>query len=102
MRRNSKRTVLILFSLLLVMLFTQAAWAEAEEGNGAPDKAALMSLSGSDEHSDGTGVHQDPATFKKNYCLSVDQKTYAISEIDSRIRIMDGVIRYLCVRQDEA
>ncbi len=65
------------------MLFTQAAWAEAEEGNGAPDKAALMSLSGSDEHSDGTGVHQDPATFKKNYCLSVDQKTYAISEIDS-------------------
>ena len=24
------------------------------------------------------------------------------SEIESRMRIMDGVIRYLCVRQDEA
>jgi len=25
------------------MLFAQAAWAETEEGNGAPDKAVLMS-----------------------------------------------------------
>ncbi len=90
MRRNGKITVLVLFSLLFVMLFAQAAWAETVEGNGAPDKAVLMSVSGSDEHSDGTGVHQDPATFQKNYCLSVDQKTYAISEID---RVVSRIIK---------
>ena len=90
MKRNIKKTVLILFSLLLVMSFAQAAWAETAEGNGAPDKAVLMSSSGSDDHSDGTGVHQDPKTFQKNYCLSVDQKTYAISEID---RIVSRIIK---------
>ena len=90
MRRNGKITVLALFSLLFVMLFAQAAWAETEEGNGAPDKEVLMSLSGSDAYSTGVGVHQDPATFQKNYCLSVDQKTYAISEID---RVVSRIIK---------
>lgn len=82
MVRKTKILFAVLFSLLLVMLFAEAAWAEADEGNGAPDKTVLMSLSASDNDSDGTGVHQDPATFQKNYCLSVDQKTYAIGEIE--------------------
>ena len=35
------------------------------------------------------------------YFIHFESDGTAISEIDSRIRIMDGVIRYLCVRQDE-
>ena len=81
MVRKAKLLFAVLFTLLLVMLFAEAAWAQADEGNGAPDKTVLMSSSVKD--GDGTGVHQDPATFQKNYCLSVDQKTYAIEEIDS-------------------
>ena len=36
------------------------------------------------------------------YFIHFESDGTAISEIDSRVRIMDGVIRYLCVRQDEA
>jgi len=36
------------------------------------------------------------------YFIHFESDGTAISEIDSRIRIMDGVIRYLCIRQDEA
>ena len=36
------------------------------------------------------------------YFIHFDADGTAISELDSRVRIMDGVIRYLCVRQDEA
>ena len=36
------------------------------------------------------------------YFIKFDAEPTAPAEIESRIRIMDGVIRYLCVRQDEA
>ena len=36
------------------------------------------------------------------YFIQFDAETTAPAEIESRIRIMDNVIRYLCVRQDEA
>ena len=36
------------------------------------------------------------------YFIQFDAETSAPKEIESRIRIMDNVIRYLCVRQDEA
>ena len=35
------------------------------------------------------------------YFIQFDAETSAPAEIESRIRIMDGVIRYLCVKQDE-
>ena len=35
------------------------------------------------------------------YFIHFDAETSAPAEIESRIRIMDGVIRYLCVKQDE-
>lgn len=36
------------------------------------------------------------------YCfIQFDAETSAPAEIESRMRIMDGVIRYLCVKQDE-
>ena len=36
------------------------------------------------------------------YFIRFEAENTAPAEIESRIRIMDGVIRYLCVRQDEA
>ena len=36
------------------------------------------------------------------YFIRFEAEGTAPAEIESRIRIMDGVIRYLCVRQDEA
>ena len=36
------------------------------------------------------------------YFIQFDAEGTAPAEIESRIRIMDNVIRYLCVRQDEA
>lgn len=36
------------------------------------------------------------------YFIAFDADAAAPAEIESRVRIMDNVIRYLCVRQDEA
>lgn len=36
------------------------------------------------------------------YFIRFDAESTVPAEIESRIRIMDNVIRYLCVRQDEA
>lgn len=36
------------------------------------------------------------------YFIHFEAEGSAIAEIESRMRIMDGVIRYLCVRTDEA
>lgn len=35
------------------------------------------------------------------YFIHFDAEGAAIAEIESRMRIMDNVIRYLCVKQDE-
>ena len=35
------------------------------------------------------------------YFIQFDAETSAPAEIESRMRIMDGVISYLCVKQDE-
>jgi len=36
------------------------------------------------------------------YFIKFDADSKAPAEIESRVRIMDNVIRYLCVKQDEA
>ena len=36
------------------------------------------------------------------YFIRFEAEGAAIAEIESRMRIMDNVIRYLCVKQDEA
>lgn len=36
------------------------------------------------------------------YFIHFESETSAPAEIESRIRIMDNVIRYLCVKQEEA
>ena len=35
------------------------------------------------------------------YFIQFDAESNAPAEIESRVRIMDNVLRYLCVRQDE-
>ena len=35
------------------------------------------------------------------YFIQFDAETSAPAEIESRVRIMDNVIKYLCVKQDE-
>ena len=43
-------------------------------------------------------------SFRKSfyYFLKFEASGDAIAEIESRMRIMDNVLRYLCVKQDEA
>ena len=36
------------------------------------------------------------------YFIQFDAESTAPAEIEARVRIMDNVLRYLCVRQDEA
>ena len=36
------------------------------------------------------------------YFIQFDAEATAPAEIESRVRIMDNVIRFLCIRQDEA
>ena len=36
------------------------------------------------------------------YFIQFDAESTVPAEVESRVRIMDNVIRYLCVRQDEA
>ena len=36
------------------------------------------------------------------YFIQFDAETTAPAEIESRVRIMDNVVRFLCVRNDEA
>ena len=36
------------------------------------------------------------------YFIQFDAESTAPAELEKRVRIVDGVIRYLCVRQDEA
>ncbi len=46
------------------------------------------------------GTHKMREAFY--YFIRFDAESTAPAEIESRMRIMDNVIRYLCVRQDEA
>ncbi len=95
MRRISKTTFAILFSLLFAVVisftaFTAPVSAEDREEAGMPEGPKTVYHKSSEtpglaEGSDGTGVHADPATFEKNFCLSVAQKEYAITEIERAV-----------------
>ena len=93
MRRNSKTTAAILFSLLFAVVISLTAFtvtvSAADNGKdptGKVDKKELYKDAiESEEQTEGHGVHADPATFEKNFCLSVDQKEYTITEIEKVI-----------------
>ena len=118
MRRISKTTLAILFSLLFAAVisftvFTAPVLAEESdepEGQIGPKTKYLDSVEASgvddydeyydfddydnydkhDKYKTGRGVHADPATFEKNFCLSAAQKEYAITEIERVVsRIID-------------
>lgn len=75
MRRISKTTFAILFSLLFAVVisftaFTAPVSAEDREEAGMPEGPKTVYHKSSEtpglaEGSDGTGVHADPATFEK-------------------------------------
>ena len=74
---------LVLATTMLFISFTSPVWAEDSDDDSAPNKAEyLLRAHSSDEEHEGHGVHKDPATFQKNFCLSVDQKEYAITGIE--------------------
>ena len=43
-----------------------------------------------DPYETGVGVHADPAVFEKDFCLTVDQKIYTITEIE---RVVSEIIK---------
>ena len=96
MRRNGKTTAALLFSLLFAVVvsltaFTAVVSAENSDKDPLDKKEIYKDVveSGkpieSEEDLFVHGVHADPTTFEKNFCLSVDQKEYTISEIEKVI-----------------
>ena len=93
MRRNSKTTAAILFSLLFAVVISLTAFTATvsaadsdKDPTGKVDKKELYKDAiESGEQIEGQGVHADPATFEKNFCLSADQKEYTITEIEKVI-----------------
>ena len=93
MRRNSKTTAALLFSLLFAVVVSFTVFTTivlAKESDQKPvDKKEIFKEaveSGEDidfgEDPDVTGVHADPTVFEKNFCLSVAEKKYTITEIE--------------------
>ncbi len=96
MVRKNKATKAILFTLLFAaaMLFivpADSVWAEGSDNDPVDKKEIYKDVveSGEAIESEGDlyldGVHADPTTFEKNFCLSVDQKEYTITEIEKVI-----------------
>ena len=99
MRRNGKTTAALLFSLLFAVVLSFTAFTaivSAESGDKDPvdkvDKKEIFKEikdkieAGEEIESGGdldvSGVHGDPAVFEKNFCLSVAEKEYTITEIE--------------------
>lgn len=89
MKRNrSKKVFARLFSLLFAMSlicvsFSGTVWAEDGGGDLAQLKLkALSSEASSDAEESGMHVHADPATFEKNFELSIEQKEKTITEME--------------------
>ena len=94
MRRNGKTTAALLFSLLFAVVlsftaFTVIVSAESSDNKPPVDKKEIfkdVTESGktieSEDDLDVSGVHADPAVFEKNFCLSVAEKEYTITEIE--------------------
>ncbi len=111
MIRNSKTKAAILFSLLFVAVISLTAFTSpvfAESGKDDPDKIDKQTLyeekikeieadgEADEEEIGGIGVHQDPATFQKNFCLSPEQKEYSITAIEDIVsNVLDPDMSYL-------
>ena len=63
------------------MSFGEPVRAESDKRDSSPKKEELLKESPKDK-SDDSSVHADPATFQKNFCLSIDQKEYTITECE--------------------
>ena len=96
MRRNSKTTAALLFSLLFAAVvsftvFTVIVLAEKSDQKPVDKKEVFKEAIESGEDidfggdPDVSGVHADPTVFEKNFCLSVAEKKDTITEIEKVI-----------------
>ena len=84
---NTRKTLAVLLSLLFasaVLFAVFSAPVSADKGKADSEKKDKKTVfqenlekTGSDKEEEGVGVHKDPATFEKNFCLSVEQKEFA-------------------------
>ena len=89
--------------------FNKLTSAVDNSAGKAKSMAAIMqdNLGGQITNVDDWGIKQLAYEIQKMnegfyYFVHFDAEGEAISEIESRMRIMDNVIRYLCVKKDEA
>ena len=94
MLRISKRIFAFLFSLVFVVSLlampSEPAKAEDSKKISAPEKLEKLTKSRASDEGVESGVHADPATFEKNFVLSIDQKEYTITEIEKVIKRIIG------------
>lgn len=90
MLKSSKRIFAILFSLAFVVSLLTAPSkpikAKAHVRISAPDRLEKLTKSRVGDEELQSGVHADPATFEKNFVLSIDQKEYTITEIEKVVK----------------
>ncbi len=89
---NTRKTLAVLLSLLFasaVLFAVFSAPVSADKGKADSEKKDKKTVfqenlekTGSDKEEEGVGVHKDPATFEKNFCLSAGQKEFAITKIE--------------------
>ena len=93
MRGNSKTTAALLFSLLFAVVvsltaFTAIVSAESSDTKPVDKKDIYKEVVESGKPFEPgesfylSGVHADPTVFEKNFCLSVAEKKYTITEIE--------------------
>ena len=76
------------FLFAVSMCFTSFAdfvWAENSDNDPTGKKELITEESEIDNSGEGQGVHADHHVFEKNFCLSVDEKEYTITEIEKVI-----------------
>ena len=79
---------------------------DARAATGEKCKALIESFGGQVTNVDDWGKRRLAYEVQKMkeafyYFIQFDAESTVPAEIESRVRIMDNVIRYLCVRQDE-
>ena len=79
---------------------------EVREATVQKAKDAITSLGGQITNVDDWGKKQLAYEIQKMnegyyYFIQFDAETTVPAELESRLRIMDNVLRYLCIRRDE-
>lgn len=80
--------LMLIAAVFLFISLAQPVWAAKDDSNDPTEKKEIYKeLNDSEEQGEqgeqgeGYGVHEDPATFQKNFELTAEQKEYTITEI---------------------